>query len=160
MPQNFMHREVHEVPVIHLFSVLEIHRYDFITSFDCLSIILQPYGCQLLKFRHKNQETTESHLMPTIHQQFWYFIQWEINPCRLYYLSRLRHLQAQKLIALAILAWPCLKEPHQHTSLLLILQRLHIAYYFLCLCLIIHYIKSFKPLTSTIIHHLSSGSHR
>ena len=70
--------------------------------------------------------------MPAIHQQLRYLIQWEISWYGFDHLTRLRHLQSQKLIAFAIFTWSRLKEPHEYLPLLVILQRLHVLYNLFC----------------------------
>ena len=132
MPQYLVHRQIHEVPVIRLLCILQIHLNDLIALLDSLCIVLQPLRSQLLKLRHKNQEATKPHLVPSVYQQFRYLLHRKIHPCHFYNFTSLRHLQSKKLIALTILPWSRLKEPHEYPSLLIIAQRHHILDDFLC----------------------------
>ena len=70
--------------------------------------------------------------MPTAHQQLRYFAETDIFHHLLHHLTRLRYFQSEELIAIAILPLGGLEEPHQHLTLLLVAQRLHVTDDFLC----------------------------
>ena len=70
--------------------------------------------------------------MPGALQQLRDFTQGEVFGNGPHHLARLRHLQTEELIALTILTWSCLEEPHEDLSLRIILLRLHISDDFLC----------------------------
>ena len=68
MAQNLMYGEIHQIPVVGLLCILQIHGYGLVTLLDGIGIVFQSFGGQLLKLCHKNQEATESYLMPLVHQ--------------------------------------------------------------------------------------------
>ena len=127
-----MDGEVDEIPVVGLLGILQIHRQDFIATANGGLIVGQPFRSQPFELRHKNQQSTETNLMPAAHQQRWDFAQREVLGNGTYHLARLWHFQAKKLIALTILTRSCLEEPHEDLSLRIILLRLHKFYNFTC----------------------------
>ena len=132
MSQNLRSRQVHQIPVVRLLPILQIHRHNLITLPDSLCIIYQSLQGKFLKPIHQYQQSAQPHLMPFRQQQVRHLSQREILRGSLNHLSRLRHFQPQELITLAILTGTRLKEPHEHSSLLLIPQRLHVFDNLLC----------------------------
>ena len=63
--------------------------------------------------------------MPTAHEEFGDFVQWEIFPYKLNHLACLGNLQAKEFITLAIFARTSLEEAHQDASLGIVAQRFH-----------------------------------
>ena len=137
MPQNLIDRQIHQVPIICPFRILQVERHYLVALLNGLPVVLQPFRGQPLELIDKNQKAAEPHLMPARHQQFRHFIQRETSIYMLNYLANLWRLDAQELVALTIVARPGLEEPQHSLSLPLVVQRLHVFYDLLCLSHII-----------------------
>ena len=127
MAQDLMHGKIHEIPVVRPLRILQIERHDLIALSDGLLIIRKPFRSQPLELVDQDQKPAEPHFVPAAHQQFRHLAQRRILR-GLHHLSGLRHLDAQKLVAITVLPWCGLEESHQNLPLLLIVQRLHIVY--------------------------------
>ena len=55
MTKDLMDGEIYEIPVIGLFSILQIHRQDFIATSNGRLIVFKSFRCKSFELRHENQ---------------------------------------------------------------------------------------------------------
>ena len=118
--QNLGGGKVYQVPVVGLSGILQIERQYLVAVADGLFVICQSLRGLSLKLCHEYQQSAEPHFVPMRHQQLRHLAKGEVLGCEPDDLTRLRHLQSQEFVALAIFARFSLEEAHQHSSLLIV----------------------------------------
>ena len=119
MSDNLRSRKVHEVPVVGIVGIFEIHLHNGIPSFDGCFVIRFLFCRQFLETLDEQKEAAQTNLVIAIGQQFGNLLERHVLGV-FHDLARLGHFQSQELVALAIFALARLEESHQANALLLV----------------------------------------
>ena len=119
---NFGRGDIDQIPVVGTLGVAQVQRQDFVAPRDGGILLDAARAALLLELRHQQQQAAQPHFMPGRVQERDNFVQ--RRAFRLFcHRPRLPHLDAQKLVAMAVLPRRGLEKTHQHLPLRLVLQR-------------------------------------
>ena len=110
-------RQIHQVPIVCTFGIFEVEHKDVVTLMNGLDIVDKAFGSQSFEVPDEYQESAESYLVPPAGQQLGNLAQGYVLRCCFHDLARLRHLDAEELIAIAVFSRSRLEEAHQHPPL-------------------------------------------